>query len=161
MSSVINTNQASLLAQKQLSGAQNALAASVERLSSGLRVNRAKDDAASLGIGENLQKQLNGIKQGLNNVNDAISMTQTAEGALAAVAAIAQRMITLATQGANDTMNSDQRKSISTEIDKLRTSIQDIAKRTKYTDTRLFRECPCLFRSAMRAPTKSPSVTLR
>jgi flagellin len=138
MSSVINTNQASLLAQKQLSGAQNALAASVERLSSGLRVNRAKDDAASLGIGENLQKQLNGIKQGLNNVNDAISMAQTAEGALAAVAAIAQRMITLATQGANDTMNGDQRKSISTEIDKLRTSIQDIAKRTKYTDTRLF-----------------------
>ena len=138
MSSVINTNQASLLAQKHLSGAQNALAASVERLSSGLRVNRAKDDAASLGIGENLQKQLNGIKQGLNNVNDAISMAQTAEGALAAVAAIAQRMITLATQGANDTMNGDQRKSISTEIDKLRTSIQDIAKRTKYTDTRLF-----------------------
>ena len=138
MSSVINTNQASLLAQQHLSGAQNALANSVERLSSGLRVNRAKDDAASLGVGENLQKQLNGIKQGLNNVNDAISMAQTAEGALAAVAAIAQRIITLATQGANDTLNSDQRASIGTEIDKLRTSIQDIAKRTKYTDTRLF-----------------------
>jgi flagellin len=74
----------------------------------------------------------------LNNVNDAISMTQTAEGALSAVAAIAQRIITLATQGANDTMSNEQRSSISQEIDKLRTSIQDISNRTKYTDTKLF-----------------------
>jgi flagellin len=138
MSAVLFTNQASLVAQKGLLGAQNSLANSVERLSSGLRINRAKDDAAGLGVGENLQKQLNGVKQGLNNVNDAISMTQTAEGALSAVAAITQRIITLATQGANDTMSQDQRASISQEIDKLRTSIQDIAKRTKYTDNPLF-----------------------
>jgi flagellin len=138
MSAVLFTNQASLVAQKGLLGAQNSLANSVERLSSGLRINRAKDDAAGLGVGENLQKQLNGVKQGLNNVNDAISMAQTAEGALSAVAAITQRIITLATQGANDTMSQDQRASISQEIDKLRTSIQDIAKRTKYTDTQLF-----------------------
>ena len=138
MSAVLYTNQASLMAQKGLLGAQNSLANSVERLSSGLRINRAKDDAAGLGVGENLQKQLNGVKQGLNNVNDAISMAQTAEGALSAVAAITQRIITLATQGANDTMSQDQRASISQEIDKLRTSIQDIAKRTKYTDTTLF-----------------------
>jgi flagellin len=138
MSAVLFTNQASLVAQKGLLGAQNSLANSVERLSSGLRINRAKDDAAGLGVGENLQKQLNGVKQGLNNVNDAISMAQTAEGALSAVAAITQRIITLATQGANDTMSQDQRASISQEIDKLRTSIQDIAKRTKYTDTTLF-----------------------
>lgn len=138
MSAILFTNQASLVAQKGLLGAQNSLADSVERLSSGLRINRAKDDAAGLGVGENLQKQLNGVKQGLNNVNDAISMTQTAEGALSAVAAIAQRMITLATQGANDTMSNAQRASISQEIDKLRTSIQDISNRTKYTDTKLF-----------------------
>ena len=138
MPSVLNTNQASLLAQKGLLGAQNSLANSVERLSSGTRINRAKDDAAGLGVAENLQKQLNGAQQGLHNVNDAISMAQVAEGALQSVAAIAQRMITLATQGANDTMSQDQRKAIVTEIDHLRTSIQDIAKRTKYTDTLLF-----------------------
>ena len=138
MSAVIYTNQASLMAQKGLLGAQSSLANSVERLSSGLRINRAKDDAAGLGVGENLQKQLNGAKQGLMNLNDAISMSQTAEGALSAVAAVAQRMITLATQGANDTMSQDQRKSIAYEIDKLRTSIQDMGKRTKYTDTVLF-----------------------
>jgi len=89
-------------------------------------------------VGENLQKQLNGAQQGLHNVNDAISMAQTAEGALQAVTAVAQRIITLATQGANETMSADQRSAISAEIDKLRTSVQDMAKRTKYTDTLLF-----------------------
>ncbi len=138
MPSVIYTNQASLMAQKGLLGAQNSLANSVERLSSGLRINRAKDDAAGLGVGENLQKQLNGAQQGLHNVNDAISMAQTAEGALQAVTAVAQRIITLATQGANETMSKDQRSAIAAEIDKLRTSVQDMAKRTKYTDTVLF-----------------------
>ncbi len=138
MPAVIYTNQASLMAQKGLLGAQNSLANSVERLSSGLRINRAKDDAAGLGVGENLQKQLNGAQQGLHNVNDAISMAQTAEGALQTVTAVAQRIITLATQGANDTMSQDQRSAIVFEIDKLRTTIQDIAKRTKYTDTPLF-----------------------
>jgi len=138
MPSVIYTNQASLLAQKGLLGAQNSLANSVERLSSGLRINRAKDDAAGLGVGESLQKQLNGAQQGLHNVNDAISMAQTAEGALQSVTAVAQRIITLATQGANETMSKDQRSAISAEIDKLRTSVQDMAKRTKYTDTTLF-----------------------
>jgi len=121
-----------------LLGAQNSLANSVERLSSGLRINRAKDDAAGLGVCENLQKQLNGAQQGLHNVNDAISMAQTAEGALQAVTAVAQRIITLATQGANDTMSQDQRSAIVFEIDKLRTTIRDVAKRTKYTDTPLF-----------------------
>ena len=130
MPAVIYTNQASLMAQKGLLGAQNSLANSVERLSSGLRINRAKDDAAGLGVGENLQKQLNGAQQGLHNVNDAISMAQTAEGALQAVTAVAQRIITLATQGANETMSSDQRSAISAEIVKLRTAVQDMAKRT-------------------------------
>ena len=138
MPAVIYTNQASLMVQKGLLGAQNSLANSVERLSSGLRINRAKDDAAGLGVGESLQKQLNGAQQGLHNVNDAISMAQTAEGALQAVTAVAQRIITLATQGANETMSKDQRSAIAAEINKLRTSVQDMAKRTKYTDTLLF-----------------------
>jgi len=138
MPAVIYTNQASLMAQKGLLGAQNSLALSVERLSSGLRINRAKDDAAGLGVGENLQKQLNGVKQGINNLNDAISMAQTAEGALQSVSAMAQRIIMLATQGANETMSSDQRKSVTNELDALRTAINSVASRTKYTDTLIF-----------------------
>jgi flagellin len=138
MPAVIYTNQASLMAQKGLLGSQNAVANSVERLSSGLRINRAKDDAAGLGVGENLQKQLNGVNQGLHNVNDAISMAQTAEGALSTVSSITQRMLMLATQGANDTLSKEQRYAIGQEIIKLRTAVNDISKRTKYTDTQLF-----------------------
>jgi flagellin len=138
MPAVIYTNQASLMAQKGLLGAQNSLALSVERLSSGLRINRAKDDAAGLGVGENLQKQLNGVKQGINNLNDAISMAQTAEGALQAVSAMAQRIIMLATQGANETMSNDQRGSVASELDALRASINSVAGRTKYTGTTIF-----------------------
>jgi flagellin len=138
MSSVIATNTASLAAQRNLSGAQNALTKSVERLSSGLRINRAKDDAAGLGVSEALQKQINGIKQGIQNLNDGISLSQTAEGALASVAEIAQRMITLATQGANETLNSTQKDAIKTEIGALKDSINDIAKRTNFTGTTLF-----------------------
>ncbi len=138
MPAVIYTNQASLMAQKGLLGAQNSLALSVERLSSGLRINRAKDDAAGLGVGENLQKQLNGVKQGINNLNDAISMAQTAEGALQAASAMAQRIIMLATQGSNETMSSDQRNSVTNELVALRSAINSIATRTKYTDTMIF-----------------------
>ena len=138
MPAVIYTNQASLMAQKGLLGAQNSLALSVERLSSGLRINRAKDDAAGLGVGENLQKQLNGVKQGINNLNDAISMAQTAEGALQSVSAMAQRIIMLATQGANETMSFDQRNSVVKELAALKDAINSVASRTKYTGTLIF-----------------------
>jgi flagellin len=138
MSTVIATNTASLAAQRHLSGAQNALTNSVERLSSGLRINRAKDDAAGLGISEALQKQINGVKQGIQNLNDGISLAQTAEGALAAVAEIAQRIITLATQGANGTLNTTQNNAIKSEIFALKDSINDVAKRTNFNGTTLF-----------------------
>ena len=138
MPSVIYTNTASLAAQRNLLGAQNSLTTSVERLSSGLRINRAKDDAAGLGVAESLQKQLNGIKQGIQNINDGISMAQTAEGALAAVSEMAQRMVTLATQGANETLSIAQRKSIYQEISALRTAINDVSTRTKFTGNSLF-----------------------
>jgi|LauGreDrversion4_2_1035121.scaffolds.fasta_scaffold93707_2 flagellin len=138
MPSVIYTNTASLAAQRNLLGAQNSLTTSVERLSSGLRINRAKDDAAGLGVAESLQKQLNGIKQGIQNINDGISMSQTAEGALAAVAEMAQRMVTLATQGANETLSIAQRKSIYQEIAALKTAINDVSTRTKFTGNSLF-----------------------
>ena len=76
MSAVLNTNTASLWAAKNLLGAQNRLAASVERLSSGLRINRARDDAAGLGVANSLTAQINGANQGMRNLNDAISMVQ-------------------------------------------------------------------------------------
>ena len=138
MPSVIYTNTASLAAQRNLLGAQNSLTSSVERLSSGLRINRAKDDAAGLGVAESLQKQLNGIKQGIQNINDGISMAQTAEGALAAVTAMAQRMVTLATQGANETLSVAQRTSIYNEISALKTAVNDVSNRTTFTGTALF-----------------------
>ncbi len=138
MPSVIYTNTASLAAQRNLLGAQNSLTTSVERLSSGLRINRAKDDAAGLGVAESLQKKLNGIKQGIQNINDGISMAQTAEGALAAVSEMAQRMVTLATQGANETLSKDQRTAIYNEISALKTAVNDVSKRTTFTGTALF-----------------------
>jgi flagellin len=138
MPSVIYTNTASLAAQRNLLGAQNSLTTSVERLSSGLRINRAKDDAAGLGVAESLQKQLNGIKQGIQNINDGISMAQTAEGALAAVSEMAQRIVTLATQGANETLSTGQRASIQQEILALQKAINDVSIRTKFSDNLLF-----------------------
>jgi flagellin len=132
MSSVIYTNTASLVAQKNLLGAQNALATSVERLSSGLRINRARDDAAGLAVANSLQTQINGANQGIRNMNDAISMVQTTEGAIAAATDMAQRIYTLATQAANDTLGLDQRTSIQAEMKKLMASIDDISGRTSY-----------------------------
>ena len=123
MPAVIYTNQASLMAQKGLLGAQNSLALSVERLSSGLRINRAKDDAAGLGVGENLQKQLNGVKQGINNLNDAISMAQTAEGALSKVGDSLQRMRELAVQSRNATNSSSDKDSLDKEFKQLQAEI--------------------------------------
>ena len=84
MAAVLGTNVASLWASKNLQSAQSNMADSVERLSSGLRINRAKDDAAGLGIANSLTQQINGANQGIKNLNDGISIVQTAEGAIAA-----------------------------------------------------------------------------
>jgi len=132
MSSVIYTNTASLVAQKNLLGAQNALATSVERLSSGLRINRARDDAAGLSVANSLQSQINGANQGIRNMNDAISMVQTAEGAIAAASEMGQRIQTLATQAANSTLGDEQRASIKSDMLELLRSIDSITKRTEY-----------------------------
>jgi len=111
MAAVLNTNVASLWASKNLQSAQAKMADSVERLSSGLRINRASDDAAGLGIANALTQQINGANQGIRNLNDGISMVQTAEGAIAAAQEMAQRILTLATQGANGTMGASEKKS--------------------------------------------------
>lgn len=137
VSSVIYTNTASLVAQKNLLGAQNALATSVERLSSGLRINRARDDAAGLSVANSLQMQINGANQGIRNMNDAISMVQTAEGAIAAASDMGQRILTLATQGANGTLGATEKAAIITEMKKLLDSINSIGSRTSYSGNNL------------------------
>lgn len=133
MSAVLNTNTASLWAAKNLLGAQNRLAASVERLSSGLRINRARDDAAGLGVANSLTAQINGANQGMRNLNDAISMVQTAEGAIAAASDMGQRILMLATQGANGTLGTTEREAIQNEMKQLLSSIESISGRTKFS----------------------------
>jgi len=138
MPAVLNTNAASLYASKNLQNAQAKMASSVERLSSGLRVNRAKDDAAGLGIATSLTSQINGSNQGIRNLNDGISIVQTAEGAIGAAMEMGQRILTLSTQGANESLGSDERNSIQNEMRQLITAIDSISSRTNFTNTPLF-----------------------
>ena len=137
MAAVLNTNAASLYASKNLQAAQSKMANSVERLSSGLRINRAKDDAAGLGIANALTQQINGANQGVRNLNDGISMVQTAEGAIAAAQEMAQRILTLATQGANGTMGASEKKALRAEMRQLLVAINTIGDRTKFSGNSL------------------------
>ncbi|MBM4230561.1 MAG: hypothetical protein FJ184_07395 [Gammaproteobacteria bacterium] len=132
MPTVLNTNVASLWASKNLLGAQTRLATSVERLASGLRINRARDDAAGMGVAASLTAQINGANQGIRNLNDAVSSMQTGEGAIAAAQEMGQRMLMLATQGANSTLGKDERKSIVDELQKLVIAIDSIGGRTTF-----------------------------
>jgi len=137
MAAVLNTNAASLYASKNLQAAQSKMADSVERLSSGLRINRAKDDAAGLGIANALTQQINGANQGVRNLNDGISMVQTAEGAIAAAQEMAQRIVTLATQGANGSVGTTDRTAIQSEMRQLVVAIDAIGGRTKFSGNSL------------------------
>ena len=137
MAAVLNTNAASLYASKNLQAAQSKMADSVERLSSGLRINRAKDDAAGLGITNALTQQINGANQGVRNLNDGISLVQTAEGAIAAAQEMGQRILTLATQGSNGTLGSTERAAIQSEMRQLIIAIDGIESRTKFSGNSL------------------------
>jgi len=133
MSAVLNTNTASLYASKNLQSAQSKMANSVERLSSGLRINRAKDDAAGLGIAASLTSQINAANQGVRNLNDGVSMVQAAEGAMSAAVEMAQRILTLATQGANGSQSATGRTAIKSEMQQLLTAITSISSRTTFS----------------------------
>ncbi|MCW5635792.1 MAG: flagellin FliC [Rubrivivax sp.] len=115
MATSITTNLVSLNAQRNLSSSQSALAVSMQRLSSGLRVNSAKDDAAGLAIAERMQTKVRGMTVAIRNANDAISMSQTAEGALGKVGDMLQRMRELAVQAANGTNTTSDRTSLNDE----------------------------------------------
>jgi flagellin len=137
MTAVLNTNVASLRAANNLLGAQDNLANSVERLSSGLRINRARDDAAGLGVANSLTAQINSANQGVRNLNDGISMVQTAEGAITAASEMGQRILMLATQGANGTLGVTERTAIRSEMRQLVTAINAIGARTKFSGNSL------------------------
>ena len=119
MASTINTNIPSLNAQRNLSASAGSLTTSMQRLSSGLRVNSAKDDAAGLAIAERMQAQVRGMNVAIRNANDGISLAQTAEGALGKIGENLQRMRELAVQAANDTNSPEDRDALSKEYEQL------------------------------------------
>ena len=137
--SSINTNLASLYAQKNMSRLNSAMPTAVERLSSGLRINRARDDAAGLGIAEKIATQVRATTQSMKNANDAISMVQAAEGSLSEVSSMLQRMKELTIQGRNGSYNSSQRKTLTDEIFALRDEINLIAERTTFNGLSLLK----------------------
>ncbi len=137
MALVIQTNVASLQSQKNLNRTQTALSESFNRLSSGYRINSAKDDAAGLAISEGMKTQIRSYTVAERNANDGISMAQTAEGALGEVTAILSRMRELATQGANGSLTSDDRTYLNTEFSAAQSEVARIQTSTKFNNKQL------------------------
>jgi len=134
---VINTNIASLNAQRNLNASQSSLATSLERLSTGLRINSAKDDAAGLAISERFTAQIRGLNQAVRNANDGISLAQTAEGALGEIGNNLQRIRELAVQSANSTNSASDRASLDAESAQLIAEITRVAGATAFNGTNL------------------------
>lgn len=132
MPQFINTNVASLNAQRSLNGSQNSLATSLQRLSSGLRINSARDDAAGLAISDRLTSQIRGLNQAVRNANDGISLAQTAEGALQESTNILQRMRELAIQSANGSNAGEDRAALQLEVAQLQQELTRIAETTTF-----------------------------
>ena len=137
MAMTINTNIPSINAQRNLSLSSGSLATSMQRLSSGLRVNSAKDDAAGLAISQRMGAQTNGLAVAAHNANDGISMAQTAEGALSKVGDMLQRMRELAVQSANATNSESDRKAMQAEVSQLSSEIDRVAKTSKFNGANL------------------------
>ena len=137
MSSTINTNINTLTAQRNLGTNQAALSTSIARLSSGLRINSAKDDAAGLAISERFTSQIRGLSQAIRNANDGISLAQTAEGALKASTEILQRVRELAVQSANATNSASDRLALQAEVGQLVSELDRISQTTEFAGTKL------------------------
>ncbi len=137
MALVVNTNIASLSAQRNLTNTTNQLARSVERLSSGLRITRAADDAAGLGVSETLRASIRSINQATRNANDGISLTQIADGAASSVGNLLHRMRELATQSASGTVGTVERSYLDQEFLALRSEIDRIANVTEFNGNAL------------------------
>jgi flagellin len=137
MAQVINTNVQSLNAQRQLNNSASSLATSLQRLSSGLRINSAKDDAAGLSISERFSAQINGLDQARRNANDGISLAQTAEAAMQSTGDILQRIRVLAVQSANATNSAGDRAALNSEVQQLTQELQRIATNTDFNGQKL------------------------
>jgi flagellin len=137
MAQVINSNIQSLNAQRNLSSSQNALSTSLQRLSSGLRINSAKDDAAGLAIAERFTSQVRGLNQAQRNANDGVSLAQTAEGALASAGDILQRIRELAVQSSNATNSASDRQALQSEAGQLVSELDRIAQTTSFNGQKL------------------------
>jgi flagellin len=137
MPQVINMNIASLNAQRNLNQSQSALQTSLQRLSSGLRINSAKDDAAGLAISERFTSQIRGLNQAARNANDAISLSQTAEGALGEISNNVQRIRELAVQAANATNSASDRTALQNEVSQLVSEIDRVAQQTAFNGVTL------------------------
>jgi flagellin len=137
MPQIINTNMLALNAQRNLSQSQNTQAIAIQRLSSGLRINSSKDDAAGLAISERFTTQIRGLSQAARNAQDAISLSQTAEGALASVTNNLQRMRELAVQSANGTNSTAERDALDLEFAQLRQEVNRIASQTAFAGVKL------------------------
>ena len=137
MAMTINTNIVSINAQRNLGLSGNTLGTTMQRLSSGLRVNSAKDDAAGLAIAERMNAQSKGLAVAARNANDGISLAQTAEGALGKVGDMLQRMRELAVQSSNATNSADDRKALQAEVNQLRSEIDRVAKTTTFNNQKI------------------------
>jgi flagellin len=138
MSLRINTNVSALTAYQNLSRNQNEMASSIEKLSSGLRINKAADDAAGLSISQGLTSQINGLTQAVSNAQDGINVSQIADGALGTSQQILQRMRTLVVQAGNSgTQDANSLSAINSEVTSLNTQLDNISKQTKFGATNL------------------------
>ena len=132
MAVYVNTNISSLNGRRYLNNVQNSLTTTYQRLSSGMRINSAKDDAAGLQIADRLTTQINGLNQGNRNTNDAIALAQTMEGALDETTNMLQKIRTLAVQASNGTNSAEDRKALQQEVNSLSSEVTRIAKQTKF-----------------------------
>jgi flagellin len=137
MALMINFNQSSLAAQRHVSGAQSIFQAAIEKLSSGVRINKAADDSAGLAVSEKLKNQVRGLNQAQRNAQDSISLLQTAEGALNEVHSLLGRVRELAVQSANDTLTNSDRTHIQDEVDALLSEVDRIGAATQFNTINL------------------------
>ena len=139
---VVQHNLQAMNSNRMLNVTQSSLSKSTEKLSSGYKINRAADDAAGLAISEKMRKQINGLNQASSNAQDGISCVQTAEGALAEVEDMLQRMNQLSVQASNGTNSKDDRQNMQDEIDQLVTEIDRVAETSKFNETYLLKGDP-------------------
>ncbi|MDQ8024129.1 MAG: flagellin [Moraxellaceae bacterium] len=155
MAMTINTNVSSLNSQRALNGTQNSLATSLQRLSSGLRINSAKDDAAGLAVAERIKAQVNGFNVAIRNANDAISLMQVADGGAAQISDNVQRMRELAVQAANGTLNSGDRANLQVEFAALGAEVDRLSQATKFNNIALTNSAATTFTFQVGAGTTS------